>query len=293
MPVCTQRDIAIHYRECGSGSPVVLVHGLGSRGSDWRPQVEALAGRYRVITVDLRGHGDSDVPPGPYSMSQFADDLLAVLDHLALPAVHIVGFSLGGMAALQLALDHPSRLRSLCLVNSGPRALKGQLRRRWELGLRTATIRLLGMPRLGRLLAPRLFPHASQAALAEQFVAQLSAMPRRAYLHSLRALRDWDVSERLGEVRPPTLVVAADGDYTPVASKRAYAARMPDARVAVVHQSGHATPLDQPEQLNALLLDFFAGNSFAGNSFAGNSALAGNSAVRDSPGEDITTRTTP
>lgn len=261
MPACTHGNIAIHYRESGSGEPVLLVHGLGSRGSDWQPQVEALAGRYRVIAVDLRGHGDSDVPPGPYSMSQFADDLLAVLDHLALPRVHLVGFSLGGMAALQLALDHPSRLRSLCLVNSGPRALEGRLRRVWELGLRTAMIRLLGMPRLGRLLASRLFPLASQAALAEQFVAQLSVMPRRAYLDSLRALRDWDVSERLGELRIPALVVAADGDYTPVASKRSYAARMPDARVAVVLESRHATPLDQPGKLNALLLEFFSGNS--------------------------------
>ncbi|WP_116368791.1 alpha/beta fold hydrolase [Parahaliea mediterranea] len=249
---------SIHFQRHGTGAPVLLIHGLGSRGSDWDFQIPALSADYQVITVDLRGHGASPLGPTPMSIPAMAAELTALLDTLALAPVHVVGFSLGGMVAQEMALQAPGRLRSLCLINSGPCALPGRLRRHIELCTRTALIRLLGMRWLGRLLARRLFPRASQRSLATRFGQQLAAMPRASYLAALQALRHWDITPRLGDIHTPTLILAADRDYTPVPLRRALAGRMPRCEFAVVGDSGHASPMDQPDTVNRLLRDFLA-----------------------------------
>lgn len=110
----------LHYEDYGRGMPVVLVHGLGSSIRDWEYQIPALAGRYRVVALDVRGHGRSDKPRERYSIATFSEDLVALIDHLGLVDVHLVGISMGGMIGFQLAVDHPELLRSLTIVNSGP-----------------------------------------------------------------------------------------------------------------------------------------------------------------------------
>ncbi|GAB3291406.1 alpha/beta fold hydrolase [Parahaliea aestuarii] len=256
MPHFDYQQLQIHFQCYGSGTPLLLIHGLGSRGDDWHLQVPALSRHYRVIAVDLRGHGASEAGPPPLTIPAMAADMVALLDHLQLPSAHVVGFSLGGMVAQQMALIAPSRLLSMCLINSGPFALPGRLRRYGELTLRTAVVRLLGMERLAAVLAARLFPHPEQAGLARRFRRQMGEMPRAAYLAALQALRRWDISARLPDISAPTLIIASDRDYTPVSVKRTYAARMPQAELAVVTNSGHAAPMDQPDAVNRLLLEF-------------------------------------
>ncbi len=237
---------------------MLLIHGLGSRGSDWQPQIKALSEHYQVIAVDLPGHGDSELSPLPLTMSNMARGIQAVLDSLALEHAHVIGFSLGGMVAQQLALDVPERVLSLTLINSGPCALPGKLKRSTELGLRSLVIRLLGMKRLAKIVAGRIFPRAEQSALAEHFIQQLSQMPRNNYLAALGALKNWDIRSRLGEIKMPCLVIAADGDYVPVHQKMPLVKQMPCAELAVVRDSGHASPLDQPAVVNQLLIDFLS-----------------------------------
>jgi pimeloyl-ACP methyl ester carboxylesterase len=110
--------IDMHYEERGSGNPVLLLHGFGGCGAEWRPIAEALASDYRVITVDLRGHGWSTNPQNAFSMRQSADDVAALLDRLRLPRVRALGISAGGMTLLHLATRQPERIEAMVLIGA-------------------------------------------------------------------------------------------------------------------------------------------------------------------------------
>jgi pimeloyl-ACP methyl ester carboxylesterase len=256
MAYFKQAGCQLHYTDFGQGQPVLLVHGLGSSVADWELQIPVLAQRYRVLAIDLRGHGRSDKPREAYSIAGFAADLLALLDHLELARVHLVGISMGGMVGFQLAVDHPERLHSLTIVNSGPEVKADSLRARIEIGKRWLFSRVLSMQQLASVLGQRLFPKADQAGLREKMLVRWPQNDKRAYLASLDAIIGWGVRERLAAIRCPTLVVAADRDYTPVAHKQAWCREIAGARLVVVEDSGHATPLDQPQRFNAVLCEF-------------------------------------
>jgi len=97
MPTARVNDIELYYETAGEGEPLLLLHGLGSSVRDWERQIPEMAKSYRVIACDVRGHGRSEKPPGPYSMSQFARDVAGLLRALDIPSVHICGLSIGGM----------------------------------------------------------------------------------------------------------------------------------------------------------------------------------------------------
>ena len=115
--------VVVAWRAYGppDAPPLVLVHSLGLDGRMWAPQVEALAGVRRIVAPDLRGHGRSDAPPGPYSMRRLALDVLAVAETAGLERFDLCGLSIGGQVAQLLALEHPSRLRSLVLADTAAR----------------------------------------------------------------------------------------------------------------------------------------------------------------------------
>jgi 3-oxoadipate enol-lactonase len=226
---------SLHYQEYGQGEPLVLLHGLGSSSQDWELQVPALSRHYRVILMDIRGHGRSDKPNDGYQIATFSEDLLALLEHLQTGPVHFVGLSMGAMVGFQFAVDHPQWLRSLA--------------------------RILSVETVGKGLAQRLFPKPEQADLRQKMAQRWARNDKRAYLKSFDAIVDWGVQERIGQIHCPTLVVAADHDYTPVQLKERYVALMPQARLVVIDDSRHATPLDQPEVFNQTLLQFLAAAS--------------------------------
>jgi pimeloyl-ACP methyl ester carboxylesterase len=206
--------------------------------------------------MDVRGHGRSAKPPGPYSVKLFTEDAVALLRALnALPA-HIVGLSMGGMIAFQMAVDSPEAVRSLVIVNSGPAMILRTFSQRMLIRSRFAIIRLFGMGALGKMVAGPLFPKPEQVELRQRFMAQIAGNEPRAYRASLRALIGWSVADRISQIRCPVLVVASDHDYTPVEWKRWYASQISGAVVAVVEDSRHAAPLDQPEQLNHIVRQF-------------------------------------
>src|SRR5438105_12464497 len=120
MPKARVNGIELHYESAGEGPPLLFLHGLGSSGQDWRRQVRAFTDRFRVITYDVRGHGASDKPPGPYSVPLFAQDAAALLRELETGPAHLCGLSMGGMIAFQLAVDFPELVQTMTIVNSGP-----------------------------------------------------------------------------------------------------------------------------------------------------------------------------
>jgi 3-oxoadipate enol-lactonase len=248
--------IDVYYESTGDGPAVLLLHGLGSSTEDWGYQIPALAGSHRVIVMDVRGHGRSSKPAGPYSVKQFAEDAVGVLRALDAAPAHVVGLSMGGMIAFQMALDSSSAVRSLTIVNSGPAMIMRTLRQKILIQSRYAIVKIFGMRKLARMVAGPLFPKPEQAGLLKKFEDHVAANDPRAYLDSLSAINGWSVAERIGKIACPVLIVASDHDYTPVEWKRAYAAQIPGARVAVLQDSRHAGTLDQPEQFNRILLEF-------------------------------------
>ncbi len=266
MPFLDTRGLRLHYdlHNPQGLSTVVLLHGLGSCGDDWPFQLPALTPRYRVLTPDLPGHGRSTLAPGWPTVGDYARAVVDLLDGVGERAAHFVGLSLGGAVALQCALDAPGRVRSLTIVNSFARLRSGVVGS--GRGLLRLTLVLFGpMSWVGRWVAAGLFPRAEQAALRQAAAARLASNPRRAYRAALAAAARFDVRARLRDISCPTLIVAGDGDRTvPLAAKRELAEGIPGARLAVVPDSGHATPLDQPEAFNALLLQFLGEVEAAG-----------------------------
>ncbi len=248
----------LHYEEYGHGAPVVLVHGLGSSTRDWEYQLPELAKHYRVIALDVRGHGRSDKPRERYSIAGFAEDVAALIEHCQLGAVHLVGISMGGMIGFQLGVERPELLKSLCIVNSGPEVKARSPRDYLEIAKRWSLSRLLSLKTIAKALGKLLFPKPEQAELRQKIEERWPQNDKRAYLASLDAIIGWGVRERLARITCPTLVVSADRDYTPVAQKAAYVKELPNARLLVIEDSRHATPLDQPQCFNSHLLAFLA-----------------------------------
>ena len=259
MPTLHSNGIDMFYETAGQGEPLLLLHGLGSRSDDWQLQLPAFAERYRVVTADMRGHGRTDKPPGPYTVPMMATDVFGLLDGLGIAVAHVVGLSMGGMIAFQMAVDRPERVRSLVIVNSGPELVARTLNERLRIWQRLALARLFSPARTAQFLGPRLFPKPEQAELRQMFMGQWAENDPRAYRAAMRALVGWSVLDRVDALRCPTLVISGDRDYTPTAYKEGYTALIPGARLVVIEDSGHATPIDQPEPFNACVLDYLAG----------------------------------
>ena len=259
MPFIECGGIKIYYEEHGLGKPLLLIHGLGSSSRDWELQLPAFQESFRVIALDLRGHGRSGKPPGPYAMDQFAGDAAQLLQTLDAFPSHILGISLGGMVAFQLALDYPSLVDRLVIVNSVPELRPRNLADRMGYWQRLLIIRFMGMEKMGQVLAERFFTRPGQEPLQEIFVRRWSENHKPSYLASLKAAYGWSVRGRLGEIQAPTLVIGAERDYFPTAEKQAYTALIPNATLTVVPDSRHALPAEEPAAFNQLVLDFLLG----------------------------------
>ncbi|MCB8940230.1 MAG: alpha/beta fold hydrolase [Ardenticatenaceae bacterium] len=256
MPTINLENVSLYYEEQGAGEPLLLLHGLGSNGRSWEYQVEPFARQYRVIVPDVRGHGRSAKPTGPYSVSQFANDIFNLLDHLQIDRFHLVGLSMGGMIGFQMAVDRPERLKSMTIVNSGPELIPRGLKEKWQILQRRLITRFVSMAKIGEIIGGKLFPEPHQAAYKSQFIEQMSNNDPEAYKAATNALLGWSVSNKLARIQCPILVISADMDYTPVAFKEAYVRQLPTARLQVIENSRHATPIDQPEVFNTAVLQF-------------------------------------
>ncbi len=260
MPKIQSNNINLYYEMHGEGQPLVFIHGLGSSTRDWESQVPEFSKSYQVITFDLRGQGQSDKPAGPYSVPMFADDLSCLLQALAVASAHIVGISLGGAVAFQFAIDYPTMVKTLTIVNSAP-TLGDPEQAKPEVERRVGIVQQLGMRAMGQALAPNLFPKPEHAALRETFIERWAENDPRAYIEATRSMLGWNVVGKLGSIQCPTLIIAADQDYSPVAVKEAYVKLMPNAQLVVIPDSRHATPIEHPAEFNAALAKFLAGHS--------------------------------
>jgi len=256
MPEVEVDGLSFNYELRGEGDTLLLVHGLGSSILDWQEQIDFFAKDYQVIAIDVRGHGRSGKPAGPYELRQFAEDFIKVLDQLGLVQFHVVGISMGGMIAFELALMAPERVRSMTVVNSGPAVVARNWRERLALWYRSLLLKITDMRKMGELLAPRLFPGEEHNEKRAQMIERWAANDKKAYSAAYHAIIGWSVYELIHTIQCPTLIVAADKDYTPVALKQEYMKQIPTAELAVIKDSHHAVTGEKPEEFNRILADF-------------------------------------
>lgn len=248
-------EFRLQVTEAGHGAPLVLLHGLGASHEDWEYQLEAFSARYRCVAPDLRGFGASP-RVGPYTVPRFAADVWALLDERGIDRFSLIGHSMGGAVAQQMAVEQPGRIERLVLADTLPSFRANSMGKRMLFATRYATMGLLGPRRLAGAIAQKLFPGPDQAALRERVRLRGVANDRGVYLETIRNLVTWSVVDRLDRLAMPVLVLAAERDYFPRADAEAFAAALPDARLIVFPGTHHALPLEAPQLFNPAVLQF-------------------------------------
>ena len=230
---------------------MLFLHGIGGHRHHWSFQLKALSKKYRAAAWDARGYGDSDDYEGPLQFSSFVADVVRVLDHFGAQKAHLVGLSMGGRIAREVALRHPDRLRSLTLANTSPGfdALSPEEVRRFVESRRHRT-----PESMRALLGSRADPAAHEALLKS-----FKALHQESYLKTLEASVAQDRAARIEEIRVPTLVIAGTEDRVyPAPIARDMARRIPGARLVEIEGCGHLSNLEQPERFNRVLMDFLS-----------------------------------
>ncbi|MGW1067537.1 alpha/beta fold hydrolase [Streptomyces aureus] len=258
------RGTTLHYDDAGSpaGLPVLLIHGHPFNRTLWAPQAEALvAAGHRVVTPDLRGYGDSAVEDGPVYLSDFADDLVALLDHLDIERAVVGGVSMGGQIAMEVQRAHPDRVRALVLSDTSAPAETDEgkaFRNRLADRLLAEGMDGYADEVIGRMLAD--YNVAAMPEVAGRVLAMMRATDPRGAAAALRGRAERpDYRDTLAAVECPVLiVVGADDVYTPVADAEAMRALVPHATLTVVDGAGHLPGAEQPGKFNAELLGFLA-----------------------------------
>lgn len=255
MAYATVSGVRLYYEMEGEGHPVLLLHPVGLDLTCWDDQVEALAPRFRVLRVDLRGHGRSGVPPLPYTLQALAEDVHALLRTLQLAPAHVIGLSLGGMVAQLLALDHPEAVRSLVLADTNctlPPQARPVMIERGEAAKRG------GMAAVVDTTLERWFtPEFMGARVVARCRDRLLADDVGAWAATWRAISELNTEPRLKEIKVPTLVITGEKDVSaPVSRAQAMAALIPGARLEIVAGAPHMAPLEQPALFNAAVLTF-------------------------------------
>jgi pimeloyl-ACP methyl ester carboxylesterase len=263
MGIVRVNGIDLHYVEAGSGEPLLLIMGLGGDHQAWGFQFRAFAERHRVIAFDNRGAGQSSAPDEPYTIRGMADDARGLLDALGVGRVHVVGVSMGGMIAQELALAQPERVASLhlgCTLARSDPYLRSVLRVWRDLRARLpqeSVVRTIAL----WLLAPATF--AERPDFAEMVVQAALANPfpqsTAGFLRQSEAVMGHDTLDRLAALRPPTLVTVGEDDIlVPPRFSREVSAAIPGSALHVVAAAGHVYFWERVDDFNKLTLDFAA-----------------------------------
>jgi pimeloyl-ACP methyl ester carboxylesterase len=263
MPTIRVNGIDLHFIEAGHGTPVVLLAGYAGDHLSWGLQFPAFRARHRTIAIDNRGCGRSGAPDVPYTTRGMADDVVGVLDHLGIAAAHVIGLSLGGMIAQELALAHPARVLSLQLHATAGRAdpYLRVLVETWRL-VRAQ----LGREMVQQSMALWLFGRRSFAErrdvidlLMRQATVHPYAPTDIGFARQGEAVVTHDALDRLVAVSCPALVTAGEDDVlVPPRFARELAEHIPGAELHIVREAGHMWCWEKPAEFNALALDFIA-----------------------------------
>jgi 3-oxoadipate enol-lactonase len=264
MPQRRVGDVELYYRliDCtepwrSGRAPVLFVHGLGGDQQMWLYQVPAFCSEFPVLLVDLRGHGRSSAPSGAFTVADLAGDLARLLCAIGAERVHLVGAALGGLVALQFALDYPHATASLVLAGTAagmPEALAAAA---------PAALRFIlehDMPTVAAARITAAFSDAVDPVMRDYFIDRVGRNEKSTYEHAARAAFAFRSAPRLPEIAAPALVVVGACDrVTPPPLVEELAARLRNARLARLPGAGHLCNLEQSTEFNRVVLDFLRG----------------------------------
>lgn len=256
-------ESTVGYEDDGAGLPVVFLHGFPHDRSLWDAQRRALSPQVRCITPDLRGFGQSSTH-GPFSMDRYADDVIALLDHLGIVRAVVCGLSMGGYVAMAMWRRHSHRIAALVFsdTRAGADSAEGK-KRRDEL---IAVVRRDGVSAIVESQLSGLIGSTSRAQrpeVSKGLLAMMARQPAAGIVGALQAMRDRpDSVETLRTVSVPTLVIVGDEDsLTPIKEARAIAEALPKAarvRMEIIAGAGHVPCVERPAATTHALADFFA-----------------------------------
>jgi len=262
MPHVQLREVVMYYEEVGEGPPLLLITGLGGHSGAWALQIPALARSNRVIAMDPRGAGRTSAPDKPYSIAGMAEDIAQLMDALEIAKASVVGLSLGGSIALDLASAHPDRIENLVLI--GATARPDGRQRLIAHGLIAVRRSSLSGGEAALLLAPWV---GSSALLADtprlkqaigNFANDPYPTPDHSYVRQAQALLDYDATDRLAAIEHPTLVLAGEEDILVApANGAAIAEAMPNATLREL-PGGHMGMAEYTQEYTAAILQFLA-----------------------------------
>jgi 3-oxoadipate enol-lactonase/4-carboxymuconolactone decarboxylase len=256
MAFARNGDIRLHWREDGAGPPLLLLNSVGCDLTLWDTVLPHLK-KFRVLRMDMRGHGQSDSPPGDYTLDQLAADTVCVLDAAGVDKAAVCGLSLGGMTAMTLALNAPTRLSSLILACTSAQVD----RETWN--TRIETVRAQGMAAIVDAVIARFFSeefrrdHASEVqAIRDKFLR----LNREGYAGCCVAIRDMALLDSIARIAAPTLVIAGSKDIATAFEGHGseILKRIPGAQLKMM-PAAHIAPVEMPDIFAAIVTTFLSG----------------------------------
>ncbi len=260
MAFVENQGAKLYWDEQGQGEPVLLIMGLGYPSAMWHRIRPALAARYRTIALDNRGAGQSDVPPGPYSIRLMASDAAAVLDAVGIECAHVFGISMGGMIAQEFVLQYSQRVLSLilgCTAAGGRTAVRAEPEATQMLMKREK----MSPEQAAEAAVPFIYDRTTpRERVDEDLAIRRPWFPSpEGYAAQLQGILAWEAYSRLGQIIAPTLVIHGESDrLVPPGNANLIAERIPGAKLVLIPRASHLFLTDQPEVAQRAILDFLA-----------------------------------
>jgi 3-oxoadipate enol-lactonase len=255
----TVNGIQVNYSLEGpaSGPVVTMSNSLASNLSMWDPQMPVLTSHYRVLRYDTRGHGGTEAPDGPYSLDELTEDVRALLQALGIARTHFVGLSMGGMIGQIMAFKYPHMLQSVVLCDTMSR-VPTEAKPMWDERIHAAQTH--GMEPLVEPTLARWFtePFRRQGSpVLDQVRAMIRTTPPRGYAGCCHAIAALNLTERLGAITLPTLIIVGEDDPgTPVAASRVIHEHIKGSELVILKSAAHLSNLEQPGAFNQALMSF-------------------------------------
>jgi pimeloyl-ACP methyl ester carboxylesterase len=256
MPIAAVNGINLSYELLGEGDPFVMIMGLGSSKSTWRFQIPAFKKHYSLVIFDNRGAGNSDKPKGPYSIRQMADDTVGLMEHLGIKKAHVLGVSLGGMIAQELAINYPESVSKLilgctCACHDESNGRTPEYAKAMRILIESGKI-----PSAGLIFNKWQYRILGSSLLRRQY-GQIKDLEKGAFAAQFEAAGRHNAVERLSRIEAPTLVIVGTGDKAiRPGSSDTLARLIPNSRIVKLDNGSHTFPAEMRATFNREVLSF-------------------------------------
>lgn len=242
-------DIELYYEQYGEGEPIIFSHGWLDDCSVWNSQIELFAKSHALTLYDHRGHGRSDKPRGDYSVQTLSSDLHALIQMLKFEKVTLVGFSLGGMAALLFTLQHPTNVAKLVLVGTTAKMAM-------SIYILYALSYILPYRTFARIVSRIKIYKPSQEIIKDNMSRAMKVPKYVAYVCMAEFTRNYDIRNRASEIEVPTLIIVGEKDRTNLKASERLNREIEGSTLQVISGSGHSVMIEKPEEFNQLVRQF-------------------------------------